>query len=141
MAQHSTEELSRYTALEHTLKYYSFDAARDALAEACGPGVSNTSMILVHIPLNHEPLLSVAAARDKDAVQMCRLLVEQYKVDPNSMELMRKQTALFAAAANGNRSACQYLLGARCDPSLKDGDGRTPIFEAVAACGAREEKA
>lgn len=79
---------------------------------------------------NKLTLLHHAAMYGKaDDAGVCRLLVEQYRVDPHVKD-SEGWTALHAACNNDNTDAVKYLVShAHCDPEVevKDNSGHTPL--------------
>eukprot|EP00927_Polykrikos_kofoidii_P050897 TRINITY_DN4473_c0_g2_i1.p1 TRINITY_DN4473_c0_g2~~TRINITY_DN4473_c0_g2_i1.p1 ORF type:complete len:1111 (+),score=228.72 TRINITY_DN4473_c0_g2_i1:384-3716(+) len=90
-------------------------------------------------------LVFTAAAREKDACEVCKLLVQR-QVDPTAVDTQLQQTALFFAVrpltpsavptrvaekAAGDGACARFLLTEKCSPHHVDLHGQTPMFYAV----------
>ena len=74
----------------------------------------------------NETLLHCAALNGWTDV--CRLLVEQYQVDPHCRDSMGGWTALHWAARNGWTDVCRLLVEQyQVDPHCRDSNGRTAL--------------
>ena len=74
---------------------------------------------------NNWTLLHWAAIRGWTDV--CRLLVEQYQVDPHCRDISGR-TALHYASIHNHLDTVQYLVSSVCcDPLTKDNGGHTPL--------------
>ncbi|XP_026190732.1 uncharacterized protein LOC34621168 [Cyclospora cayetanensis] len=83
-------------------------------------------------PGNATVLFEAAQRRtDSEALEVTRLLVEEFGVaDPQTTDRMQ-QTCLFYAAREGHAELCRYLLARGLDPNLRDSVGQTCLFYAA----------
>ncbi|CAE8741360.1 unnamed protein product [Polarella glacialis] len=112
--------------LSDLVRHASLSEVRQALQ-----GLTSAAVAWSGVPVERQTLLFQAVAREEDALEVCRLLLDEFRL-PAAQEDVRGQTALHYLARTGHVECVDLLVGRGCkvdhvDTLVK----QTPLFYAV----------